>query len=252
MSAKKNNKGVVKTVQKSPNPVNAKKAKRVKRVKKAKKAMETKEAKEGMVFINLYLFNNLNFNFLNNSYVDFLHSFNFLLKVTTRKRLVCAILLSLSLFLLNMLKTDPTKMYSSRQTVESKTEPSQDSQQDAEKDIQVVENTQEAPQDEPLEDTDTQVAELLAPHQSIINGGVRQGPKPKYARRENVLQCHNWPRFDDFNRDGVDEIHDGFWYIDLNGNGIWDEGDMIVKPGTALDQPEANDAVNEFLENNEP
>ncbi len=52
------------------------------------------------------------------------------------------------------------------------------------------------------------------------------------------------PVVGNFNGDGTAQIavfHDGFWYIDLNGNGEWDEGDMVVKLGTALDQPVVGD-----------
>ncbi len=52
------------------------------------------------------------------------------------------------------------------------------------------------------------------------------------------------PIVGDFNGDGISEIavfYDGYWYIDLNGNGTWDEGDMIVKLGTGFDQPVVGD-----------
>ena len=48
----------------------------------------------------------------------------------------------------------------------------------------------------------------------------------------------------DFNGDGVTEVgvfRDGFWYIDLNGNGIWDEGDLWAQLGDAEDQPVTGD-----------
>ena len=52
------------------------------------------------------------------------------------------------------------------------------------------------------------------------------------------------PVYGDFNGDGITEIaiyHDGFWYIDMNGNGIWDEEDMIAQLGTITDQPVIGD-----------
>ncbi len=48
----------------------------------------------------------------------------------------------------------------------------------------------------------------------------------------------------DFNGDGKTEIgvfRDGFWFIDLNGNGIWDEGDLWAKLGKEGDQPVTGD-----------
>lgn len=34
---------------------------------------------------------------------------------------------------------------------------------------------------------------------------------------------------------------DGLWFLDLNGNGVWDEGDLWVKLGKKADQPVAGD-----------
>jgi protocatechuate 3,4-dioxygenase beta subunit len=48
----------------------------------------------------------------------------------------------------------------------------------------------------------------------------------------------------DFNGDGVDEIAlflDGEWFIDVNGNGEWDENDLWAKLGKAGDQPVTGD-----------
>jgi hypothetical protein len=48
----------------------------------------------------------------------------------------------------------------------------------------------------------------------------------------------------DFNGDGVSEVavfFDGVWFIDLNGNGVWDEGDLWVRMGKAGDQPITGD-----------
>ncbi len=48
----------------------------------------------------------------------------------------------------------------------------------------------------------------------------------------------------DFNGDGIDEVavfFDGLWFIDLNGNGTWDQGDLWVRLGDAGDQPVAGD-----------
>lgn len=48
----------------------------------------------------------------------------------------------------------------------------------------------------------------------------------------------------DFNGDGVAEVAvfiDGQWYIDLNGDGVWDEGDLWARLGQATDQPVVGD-----------
>ncbi len=48
----------------------------------------------------------------------------------------------------------------------------------------------------------------------------------------------------DFNGDGVDEAVlyiGGQWFVDLNGNGQWDAGDMWVRLGTELDRPVVGD-----------
>jgi serine-aspartate repeat-containing protein C/D/E len=52
------------------------------------------------------------------------------------------------------------------------------------------------------------------------------------------------PLTGDFNGDGVDELAlyiDGEWFIDLNGNGRWDEDDLWIKLGTQDDQPVVGD-----------
>lgn len=52
------------------------------------------------------------------------------------------------------------------------------------------------------------------------------------------------PLAGDFNGDGRDQVavfHDGVWFIDLNGNGIWDEDDLWAKLGEEGDQPVAGD-----------
>lgn len=48
----------------------------------------------------------------------------------------------------------------------------------------------------------------------------------------------------DFDGDGVDEavlFIDGQWFVDLNGDGKWDKGDLWVRLGTALDRPVVGD-----------
>ncbi|MBN2022004.1 MAG: carboxypeptidase regulatory-like domain-containing protein [Pirellulales bacterium] len=48
----------------------------------------------------------------------------------------------------------------------------------------------------------------------------------------------------DFNGDGIDEIGvflDGQWFLDLNGNGVWDEGDFWAQLGDEGDLPVTGD-----------
>ncbi|WP_456236669.1 SdrD B-like domain-containing protein [Allorhodopirellula solitaria] len=48
----------------------------------------------------------------------------------------------------------------------------------------------------------------------------------------------------DFDGDGVDEavlFLNGQWFVDLNGDGQWDKGDLWVRLGTALDRPVVGD-----------
>jgi hypothetical protein len=48
----------------------------------------------------------------------------------------------------------------------------------------------------------------------------------------------------DFDGDGNDEAviyAGGSWYVDMNGNGYWDAGDLWIQLGTSLDQPVVGD-----------
>jgi serine-aspartate repeat-containing protein C/D/E len=52
------------------------------------------------------------------------------------------------------------------------------------------------------------------------------------------------PLIGDFNGDGVDQIatfKDGYWFIDSNGNGTWDNDDLMIRLGNADDQPVVGD-----------
>ncbi len=52
------------------------------------------------------------------------------------------------------------------------------------------------------------------------------------------------PLSGDFNGDGTDEVAiyaDGQWFVDLNGNGKWDAGDLWLRLGTKLDRPVVGD-----------
>jgi len=48
----------------------------------------------------------------------------------------------------------------------------------------------------------------------------------------------------DFNGDGIDDVGvfiDGDWFIDANGNGVWDDADLWLKLGAKHDQPIVGD-----------
>jgi hypothetical protein len=52
------------------------------------------------------------------------------------------------------------------------------------------------------------------------------------------------PMAGDFDGNGVCEVavfFDGVWFIDLNGNGVWDQGDLWVRLGKSGDQPVTGD-----------
>ena len=52
------------------------------------------------------------------------------------------------------------------------------------------------------------------------------------------------PVVGDFSGDGIAKVavfHEGNWYIDINGNGVWDEEDLWAEMGSAGDQPVAGD-----------
>jgi len=73
---------------------------------------------------------------------------------------------------------------------------------------------------------------------------IIRGKDGKAMERFRFGDYGSRPVVGDFNGDGYTEIavfHDGYWYIDLNGNGTWDDEDMIVKLGSAMDQPVVGD-----------
>jgi hypothetical protein len=52
------------------------------------------------------------------------------------------------------------------------------------------------------------------------------------------------PVVGDFSGDGIARVavfHNGNWYIDLNGNGVWDDEDLLVQLGGPADQPVVGD-----------
>lgn len=53
-----------------------------------------------------------------------------------------------------------------------------------------------------------------------------------------------FPIAGDFNGDGLSEVgvfYRGEWFVDLNGNGVWDESDLWAKLGDELDRPVVGD-----------
>ena len=52
------------------------------------------------------------------------------------------------------------------------------------------------------------------------------------------------PLAGDFNGDGIDEIavyRNGFWYLDIDGNGTWEREDLVAQLGSDTDQPVVGD-----------
>jgi hypothetical protein len=63
-------------------------------------------------------------------------------------------------------------------------------------------------------------------------------------REETFGSAKALPVTGDFNGDGIADLGvfiDGQWFLDLNGNGVWDEGDLWAKLGTEDDLPVAGD-----------
>ncbi len=74
--------------------------------------------------------------------------------------------------------------------------------------------------------------------------GRFEGGNVSILREEMFGHPEGKPVTGDFNGDGVWEVgvfHEGRWYLDLNGNGVWDEHDLWAKLGTAADLPVTGD-----------
>ncbi len=74
--------------------------------------------------------------------------------------------------------------------------------------------------------------------------GRLEGGNVSILREEVFGTADGIPVAGDFNGDGVWEIgvfRDGRWYLDLNGNGRWDENDLWVKLGSETDKPVTGD-----------
>ena len=67
---------------------------------------------------------------------------------------------------------------------------------------------------------------------------------PTSKRKMKFGMKNAYPIAGDFNGDGKFEIgvfKDGFWFIDLNDNGVWDKGDLWAKLGHHGDRPVTGD-----------
>ncbi len=74
---------------------------------------------------------------------------------------------------------------------------------------------------------------------AVVNGDRAVVQREVVFGNENAI-----PVVGDWNGDGVSDIGvyiDGQWYLDLNGNGYWDEGDLWARLGTRGDLPVTGD-----------
>ncbi len=74
--------------------------------------------------------------------------------------------------------------------------------------------------------------------------GRAKGRTADAARRLLFGMRGGVPVSGDFNGDGVTDVgvfRDGQWFIDVNGNGVWDEGDLWAKLGYDGDKPVVGD-----------
>ena len=72
----------------------------------------------------------------------------------------------------------------------------------------------------------------------------RQGNRVEVGHEITLGDADSIPLVGDFDGDGIDEVAifaAGQWFVDLNGNGVWDEGDLWLRMGTALDRPVVGD-----------
>ncbi|OYP33203.1 hypothetical protein CGZ80_18395 [Rhodopirellula sp. MGV] len=72
-----------------------------------------------------------------------------------------------------------------------------------------------------------------------IDGQVRQESEAIQLGAKDAIGLAG-----DFNGDGTDEVAiyiEGHWYVDMNGNGVWDEGDLWIMLGTEMDRPVVGD-----------
>ena len=79
----------------------------------------------------------------------------------------------------------------------------------------------------------------------LRHGAWKLHPGGKGEARQVVFgKLGGKPVTGDFNGDGITDVGvyvDGEWFIDVNGNGIWDDNDLWAKLGTADDRPVTGD-----------
>jgi hypothetical protein len=76
---------------------------------------------------------------------------------------------------------------------------------------------------------------------TIVN---RNGSPSKKSKSIRLGESSALAQAGDFDGDGKDEAViyvEGSWYIDFNGDGSWDDGDLWIQLGTALDRPVIGD-----------
>ena len=94
----------------------------------------------------------------------------------------------------------------------------------------------------------------LSDHLDVDVHGLRRGDWTLYFGEKSAIVSdattfhfglpHALPVSGDFNGDGMSELgiyYRGHWFIDLNGNGTWDEADLWAKLGGSADLPVVGD-----------
>ncbi|HJT34827.1 MAG TPA: SdrD B-like domain-containing protein, partial [Pirellulales bacterium] len=91
-------------------------------------------------------------------------------------------------------------------------------------------------------------ADVAAWYNARMRGGLwtlhPQHPQADEARKLVFGKLGGTPITGDFDGDGLTDVGvfvDGEWFIDLNGNGVWDEGDLWAKLGNRDDKPVTGD-----------
>ncbi|MBX9792360.1 MAG: carboxypeptidase regulatory-like domain-containing protein [Pirellulales bacterium] len=79
-----------------------------------------------------------------------------------------------------------------------------------------------------------------------LDGGQWTIPTGKPGQSRTIVfgTLKGKPVAGDFNGDGLDDVGvfiDGDWFIDLDGNGVWDDGDLWLKLGAKHDLPVVGD-----------
>jgi hypothetical protein len=81
-------------------------------------------------------------------------------------------------------------------------------------------------------------------NEKYLNAGVWFIPTEQGVKKFRFGLPGSIPVTGDFNGDGHDDLgvyYRGEWFLDLNGNGVWDAGDLWAKLGTEKDRPVVGD-----------